>query len=145
MKFRLGISKDKKIVLVGGCFDVLHPGHIIFLEKAKKAGDFLVVLLESDEKIKKMKGDHRPVYNQKERAILLRALRAVDKVILLPFIQTEEQYDEFVQKISPDIIAATVGDAHSHYKKRSAKRAGAKFKYVTKIVENYSTSRILNS
>lgn len=137
-------KKGKLKVLVGGCFDVLHPGHIIFLEKAKKAGDKLIVLLESDEKIKKIKGVNRPVHNQQQRAQILKALKFVDEVVLLPDMETEKEYDEFVQKIRPDIIAATEGDPQSHYKKRSAKLVGARFKYVTKIVNGYSTSKILS-
>lgn len=134
----------KKIVLVGGCFDVLHPGHVIFLEKAKKCGDKLVVLLESDEKVKKLKGVKRPVHNQKERARVLSALKSVDHVVLLPTIEKEKQYDEIVRKIKPDIIAAVKGDPNARYHLRSAKKVGAKIKYVTKIIGDHSTSRILN-
>lgn len=136
-------EKNKKIVLVGGCFDVLHPAHVIFLKKAKKAGDFLVVLLESDEKIKKLKGKNRPIYSQKERAIMLNALKAVDQVILLPFTEDEKKYDKLIRKINPDIIATTVGDPNLDYKKRAAKLAGAKIKFVTKFIVQYSTTKIL--
>lgn len=134
----------KTIVLVGGCFDVLHPGHVIFLEKAKKVGDVLVVLLESDERVRKLKGIKRPVHSQKERAEVLSALKSVDHVVSLPNIEREEQYDEIVGKIKPDIIAAVEGDPNVNYHKRSAKKVGAKIKYVTKMIDSYSTSRILN-
>ena len=144
-------NQGKKIVLVGGCFDVLHPGHVIFLEKAKKCGDKLIVLLESDEKVKKLKGlpagrqgVKRPVHNQDERAQVLLALKSVDEVIKLPFIEAEEDYDEIIRKIKPDIIAAAKGYKNSHHHKRSAKKIGAKIKYVTKIIGNHSTSRILD-
>ena len=136
--------QGKRVVLAGGCFDVLHPGHIIFLQKAKKAGDELIVLLESDEKVKKIKGIKRPVHNQKERALMLKALKFVDAVILLPFMESEREYDEWVKKIKPDIIAATLGDPQNHHKKRTAQLVGAKLKYVTKRVGNHSSSRILN-
>lgn len=135
--------KKSKIVLVGGCFDVLHPGHVIFLEKAKKAGDKLVVLLESDEKVRQLKGVKRPVHTQKERARVLLALKSVDQVILLPNITSVDEYDAFVKKVKPDIIAATVGDKSEHHQ-RSAKLVGAKIKYVTKVIGNHSTTRILN-
>ena len=131
------------VVLVGGCFDVLHPGHIIFLEKAKKAGDRLIVLLESDEKIKKIKGVNRPVHNQKERVLVLEALKFVDKVIQLPYLENEKDYDEIVEKINPDIIATTSADPQIHHKKRTARLVGAKLKYVTKRIGNYSTSKLL--
>ncbi|MBI2596627.1 adenylyltransferase/cytidyltransferase family protein [Candidatus Daviesbacteria bacterium] len=136
-------SQKKTIVLVGGCFDVLHPGHVIFLEEAKKMGDKLIVLLESDEKIKKIKGVNRPVHKQKMRALVLKALKSVDQVVLLPFIEAEDKYDAIVKKIKPDVIATTQGDPDSHHKERAAKLVGAKLKYVTKLAGNYSTSKML--
>ena len=137
--------KSKKIVLVGGCFDVLHPGHVIFLEKAKQEGDILVVLLESDEKIKELKGKNRPFFNQKERAAVLSALGSVDRVVLLPFMERESDYDQIIATIKPDIIAATYGYANSKHHQRSAKLTGAKLKYVSRMIGNYFTSRILTS
>ncbi len=137
------IRKGKRIVLVGGCFDVLHPGHVIFLEQAKKAGDKLIVLLESDQKIRQIKGINRPVHTQKERQLVLKALRSVDEVIPLPFIDSDQDYDKIIQKIKPDIIAATAGDPQNHHKARSAKLVGAKLKIVTKLIANHSTSLIL--
>ena len=137
-------TKKKTVVLVGGCFDVLHPGHVIFLQKAKKLGERLVVLLESDEKIKRIKGVNRPVHNQTERMQILKALKSVDVVIPLPFMENEQEYDDFVQKINPDIIAATQNAPDNHHKIRVAKLIGAKFKYVTKMIGRYSTSSILN-
>lgn len=133
---------NKKVVLVGGCFDVLHPGHVNFLEKAKRVGDVLVILLESDQKIKKLKGDKRPVHNQAERAEVLSSIKFVDYIVLLPFMEKESEYDLVVKSISPDIIAATSGSADNHHQ-RSAKAVGAKLRYVTKMIGNYSTSKIL--
>lgn len=136
-------KSGKKIVLAGGCFDVIHPGHIIFLEKAKLAGDILIVILESDEKIKKLKGINRPVRNQKERAKILSALQAVDYVVMLPFMNKDKEYDQLIMKIKPDVIAATAKDANNAHHQRSAKLSGAKFKLVTKMIGNYSTSKLL--
>lgn len=138
------MGKIEITVLVGGCFDVLHPGHIVFLEKAKKLGDQLVVLLESDKKVRLLKGDNRPIHTQIERAKILQALRYVDMVINLSYISSEIEYVDLIKKIKPDIIAATrgYGDVSAH--KRIAKLVGAKFKYVTELVGNYSSSRIIN-
>lgn len=136
-------KSGKIIVLAGGCFDVLHPGHVIFLERAKQTGDCLVVLLESDEKVKYLKGINRPVHNQAERAKVLSALRAVDYVVLLSSMESDSAYDALVQKIKPDVIAVTYGEANQH-QKRAAKLTGAKLKFVTRQIGNYSTSRILN-
>lgn len=145
-----GIVKDlkiqgKKIVLVGGCFDILHPGHVIFLEKAKAEGDYLVVLLESDKKVKRLKGANRPVHSQPMRAKVLSALEFVDLVVMLPFMESETLYDKLVQKFRPDTIALTAGYANKNHQKRTAKLSGAKLRYVTKVIGNHSTSRILNN
>ena len=133
----------KKIVLVGGCFDVLHPGHIRFLEKAKKAGEYLIVLLESDKKIKELKGQDRPIHTQNERKLILKGLKSVDRVILLPYLKNDADYEVVIQQIKPDIIAATLGASDNHHKERIAKATGAKLKYVTKMIGSYSTSNIL--
>lgn len=134
----------KKVVLVGGCFDILHPGHIIFLQKAKRTGDRLIVLLESDEKIRKLKGNKRPIHTQKERELILKALKAIDLVIPLPYMKTDQEYEVLIKKIKPDVIAATYGAQDNYHKERIAKLVGAKLKYVTNMIEDHSTSKILN-
>lgn len=146
LSFSKNLQKSgKKIVLAGGCFDVLHPGHVIFLEKAKKAGDCLVVLLESDKKVKQLKGANRPVHTQIERSKVLSALRAVDYVVLLSFMKDDKDYDRLVGKIKPDVIAAAIKQTNIKHLQRTAELAGAELKFVTKIIGNYSTSRILNN
>lgn len=135
----------KSICLAGGCFDVLHPGHVIFLAKAKKQADTLIVLLESDQRIRQLKGVNRPVHTQKDRALILASLSFVDLVVMLPNMDKEKEYDRIIQEISPEIIAATSGDLTNNYKKRSAKKVGAKLKYVTRIIGNHSSSAILTS
>ncbi len=135
-------KNNKSVVLVGGCFDILHIGHLIFLEKAKEQGDVLFVLLESDTNIKKLKGEHRPVNIQKDRASLLAALKAVDYVILLPNIITNNQYDEIVMQIKPSIIAVTKDDPSIHHKQRQAKKVNGKVIAVTEIIQDQSTTRL---
>lgn len=137
-------KQDRKIVLAGGCFDILHPGHVIFLQKARKAGDILVVFLESDQKVKKLKGINRPVLGQKERAKVLSALQAVDYVVLLPFLKTNLDYDQLISRIRPDVIATTSGNENISYHQRAADKVGAKLQAVTKIIGGYSTSKILS-
>ncbi len=133
----------KKVVLAGGCFDVLHPGHIVFLQKAKRVGDFLVVLLESDKKIQELKGQNRPFFTQKERSTVLKALKVVDQVILLPYMKIDGDYEKIIKRIKPDIIAVTKGANDNYHKERIAKIVGAELKYVTKIIGDYSTTNIL--
>lgn len=135
-------SQQKSIVLTGGCFDILHPGHVVFLEKAKKWGDILIVLLENDEKVKALKGANRPVHTQKDRAGVLAALRMVDYIVMLPNFTSDIEYDELTATIKPDVIAATPKDNLAYFK-RSAKSSGAKFKLVTSVVGDYSTTKLL--
>lgn len=101
----------KQIVLVGGCFDLLHFGHISFLKQAKALGEYLVVALESDENVRRMKGDARPVHTQSQRKEMLESLSFVDEVIPLPPMQGDRDYYELVRKIKPSIIAITQGDS----------------------------------
>ncbi len=132
-----------KTVLVGGCFDILHIGHITFLEKAKEQGDILVVLLESDEVIRKSKGKDRPINNQEDRAKILLALKYVDRVIPLPYMKTDREYDELVEKIKPDIIATTFGDPGISHKIRQAKKLGIELKIVTNMIKDSSTTNLI--
>lgn len=138
-------KQGKVIVLAGGCFDVLHLGHVIFLEKAKRAGKVLVVLLESDKKITFLKGMNRPIHSQSERVKALSLLLPVDYIVLLPFLKEDSDYDELVTKIMPDIIAVTAKSDNMRHYKRVAQLVGAKIKLVTKLISNYSTSSLINS
>lgn len=132
----------KKIVLVGGCFDLLHFGHLQFLKAAKKQGNYLIVALESDEFIRRYKY-RQPFHTQAQRAAILKQLRVVDKVINLKLLETYTDYLNLVKKIKPDIIALTKGDKQIKNKKKQAKIIGAKVKIVTDIIENLSTSTFL--
>lgn len=135
-------SQGGKVVLVGGCFDLLHPGHIIFLEKAKKAGDFLIVFLESDESVRRKKGEGRPIQSQTDRAKVLSSLKSVDLVITIPPLE-DLGYDDLVKTIRPDIIATTSGDSGIKHKKRQAQMVGAKLICVTSKIGGYSTTNII--
>ncbi len=135
-------QEGKKIVLCGGCFDVLHIGHIRFLDAAKKEGDILFVLLENDTSVKKLKGEERPINTQEERAILLSSLRPVDYVVILPDMNTNTDYDKLVLSLKPDIIAATKDAEQSIHIKRTAKLAGAEPAFVVNRISNRSTTRL---
>jgi len=100
-------EQNKSIVLVGGVFDILHVGHVKFLEKAKEQGHILFVILESDGNTRKLKGKDRPINNQKNRAIVLSSLTCVDYIVMLPNLSTNTQYDSIVFQIQPSIIATT--------------------------------------
>ncbi|HVA96550.1 MAG TPA: adenylyltransferase/cytidyltransferase family protein [Candidatus Acidoferrales bacterium] len=137
-------AQNKQIVLAGGCFDLLHIGHITFLEKAKKLGDLLVILLESDETITASKGANRPINSQADRAKILSALLSVDIVILLSPKMTDKEYDALVFAIKPAIIATTSGDMQRHHKERQAKQIGAHVVDVTMPISDKSTTKLVN-
>lgn len=130
-----------KKVLVGGCFDLLHFGHISFLKQAKALGDYLVVALESDENARRMKGDNRPIHNQKQRKEMLEALSVVNEVLMLPPMKTNEEYDALVNRIKPAIIAVTEGDPILDKKKNQAEAVGAQLVVIPKI-HTPSTSQL---
>ena len=130
-----------KSVLVGGCFDILHLGHVKFLKKAKSFGDYLIVLLEPDANIKKLKGSTRPLQNERQRKEILFSLNFVDKVILVPNNATGETYNKIVKKLKPSVIATTQGDPIKHIKLLQAKSVGAKLK-VIKMYKSLSTTKI---
>lgn len=135
------IFKNKKTVLVGGCFDLIHYGHLKFLEAARGTGDYLIVALESDEFIKKHKRKLQ-VHHQNERAEILTSMKMVDMIILLPFFQKNEEYFELVKKISPKIIAVTEGDKQLENKRKQAELIGAEVKIVVSNLDNFSTRNI---
>lgn len=137
-------TEKKHIVVVGGCFDLLHIGHITFLEKAKKLGDLLIVFLESDEMIKETKGHNRPINSQNDRAHILAALAAVDVVIPLKPNMTDTAYDALVFAIKPAIIATTAGDLNRHHKERQAKKSNAKVVDVTLPISDKSTTKLVH-
>jgi rfaE bifunctional protein nucleotidyltransferase chain/domain len=77
-----GLLAGKKIVLANGCFDILHVGHVRYLEGARRLGDTLVVAINSDRSVSALKGAGRPILNEKERSALVSALRCVDHVVV---------------------------------------------------------------
>lgn len=136
-------NESKNVVLAGGCFDILHIGHIEFLKASKKKGDVLFVILESDESIKKIKGSTRPINTQNDRAIILENLEMVDYVIKIPLIEKNSDYDDMVISLKPAIIATTQGDPGRIHKERQAQEIGGKVVDVTAPIKNNSTSRLV--
>lgn len=137
-------KQNKTIVLVGGFFDILHVGHIKFLENAKKLGDYLLLLLEEDKKSKEIKGKNRPINPQKERAIILSALTCVDFVILLKKVTNDDIYDKMISQLQPSVIATTYPDPAIEHKIRQAKLIKGKVEYAVKRINKYSTTKLAN-
>ena len=78
-----GIVAGRNVVLANGCFDILHVGHVRYLEGARKLGDTLVVAINSDRSVRALKGEGRPILNETERVALVSALRWVDHVVVI--------------------------------------------------------------
>jgi len=93
-------ARRKKIVFTNGCFDILHPGHVVYLSKAKKLGDILVVGLNSDASVRKIKGRGRPINNEKARSIVLSALSCVDYISIF----NESTPECLIGKLKPDVL-----------------------------------------
>lgn len=134
----------KKIVLAGGCFDILHVGHISFLEKAKASGDILVLLLESDEAIKLLKGEKRPINPQENRAKILSVIQFVDFVIKLERPYKTPDYQKLALEIRPNVIAVTEGDPHLIEKQSQAQEVGGVVKVVLDEIPEHSTTKLLD-
>lgn len=89
----------KTVVTTNGCFDILHAGHVRYLEKTKSFADYLIVLLNSDKSIKSIKGPSRPINSENDRAEILSALRCVDYVVLFD----ENSPRDLLDEIKPDV------------------------------------------
>ena len=90
----------RRIVFTNGVFDLLHPGHVRYLEEARALGDLLIVGLNADESVRHSKGPGRPITPQDERAEVLAALAAVDAVVVFP----EDTPADIIRRIEPDIL-----------------------------------------
>lgn len=97
---KLWKSEKRKVIFTNGCFDVLHAGHLDSLERARALGDYLIVGLNSDASVKRLKGETRPVNSERNRAALLAALRPVDLVVIFD----EDTPRELLSEIKPDVL-----------------------------------------
>jgi len=94
------VRRKKKIVFTNGCFDILHAGHADYLNKAKSLGDILVVGINSDASVRRIKGEKRPILPQQMRAYLLDNLKPVDYVVIFE----EDTPLELIKAIKPDVL-----------------------------------------
>lgn len=93
-------SQNKKIVFTNGCFDLLHIGHVKYLQEARNLGDILIVGVNTDASVRKLKGPHRPIQNEQDRAEILSALKSVSHTILF----SEDTPYNLIAKIKPDVL-----------------------------------------
>ena len=133
-------SENKKVVFTNGCFDIIHRGHIEYLKRARKFGDFLIIGLNSDESVNRLKGNPRPYNNENDRAEILNNLRAVDLVIIFE----EDTPLELITELRPDILVK--GGDYSIDSIVGAKEVinwGGEVKII-QFLEGYGTSKLIS-
>jgi len=128
-------NKDKKIIFTNGCFDILHIGHVKYLEKAKNFGDILILGLNSDESVGLLKGKNRPINSQDERAYILASLEVVDYVVIFD----DDTPFDLINLIKPDVLVKG-GDYEG---KEIVGQEIAKEVKLVKFIDGRSTSKII--
>ncbi len=132
-------ENGKYIVFTNGCFDILHAGHVRYLNKAKSFGDCLVLGLNTDASVRRLKGENRPINNELDRAEVMGALKAVDYVVLFD----EPTAETLINKVKPavyvkggDYTIATLPEA------KTVQANGGRIEFVN-LVEGRSTSAVI--
>lgn len=134
------VRNGKIVVSTNGCFDILHPGHIKFLENAKAQGDILIVALNSDKSVKTIKGEDRPIINQELRAYALSALNFTDYITIFD----ETTPEQVLKIIKPDIHVKGAEYKESGIpEQKVVESLGGKVVYLP-LVEGFSSTRLIN-
>lgn len=131
---------NNKIVFTNGCFDILHRGHIEYLSQARDKGAVLIIGLNSDASVKRIKGEGRPVQDEMTRALVLASLRIVDAVVLFD----EDTPYELIKFVQPDVLAKGGDYTEETIVGADIVKANGGEVVVIPLVEGYSTSKILN-
>lgn len=134
-------NEGKKVVFTNGCFDILHAGHVDYLNKARSMGDVLIVGMNSDSSIRRIKGELRPIVPQKERAFLVGNLKAVDYVTFFD----EDTPGELISSLIPDVLVKGADWKIDQIVGRDVVEAhGGEVKTI-KFVNNQSTTNIIQT
>lgn len=137
-------SAAHKIVVVTGVFDLLHIGHLRFLEAARRLGDHLIVGVESDARVRRWKGENRPIQTEDDRLALLRALRVVDEAFLIDGERVDPAYyGELLRPLGARYLAVTADDPFLEQKRDAMRDIGVELRVVTPRIENYSTTHLV--
>ena len=126
------------MVFTNGCYDLLHPGHIRLLEQARGLGDILILALNSDAGVRRMKGPSRPLISETDRATMAMALAAVDAVILFD----EDTPRELIAEILPDVLVKGADWSHFIAGREEVEAAGGRVLTVA-LEPGYSTTNIV--
>ena len=132
-------ADNRKIVFTNGCFDILHAGHIALLERAKSLGDVLVVGLNSDASVKRLKGESRPIHDQNARAAVLQSLRCVDAVTVFE----DDTPIETIRILRPDIHVKGGDYDAENLPETPVVRAGGGEVVIVPLIQGLSSSRVL--
>jgi rfaE bifunctional protein nucleotidyltransferase chain/domain len=140
--WRAALRADgRKLVVTNGCFDILHPGHVTYLETARNLGDALLVGLNSDDAVRQLKGPDRPVNPESDRATVLAALESVSGVCLF----TEKTATRFLTEVRPDVYVKGGDytlDTLNQEERRTVEQAGGKI-VILPVVAGKSTTALL--
>lgn len=131
-------AQGKRLVFTNGCFDILHAGHVSYLQFARLQGDALCVGLNSDASVRRNKGDKRPVITEENRAKLLCCLRFVDYVVVFD----EDEPKDLIAEILPDVLVKGKDWAHYVSGREIVEKAGGKV-VLADMVEGLSTTKII--
>ncbi len=133
-------DKNKSVVFTNGCFDILHSGHVDYLNKAKSFGDILIVAINSDSSIKRIKGTKRPILNEDERAFLVCNLKAVDYVTFFD----DDTPKEIISDLIPDVLVKGADwELESIVGRDIVESNGGRVERI-KFITDQSTSGIIN-
>jgi len=133
-------AEGKKVVFTNGVFDLIHSGHVDYLAKAKKMGDVLVLGLNSDDSVKRIKGDKRPILTQDERAFVLINLKPVDYVVLFD----EDTPEKLISEIIPDVLVKGADWAVEKIVGKDVVESNGGKVMNIEFVNNQSTSKIID-
>lgn len=134
-------KEGKKVVFTNGCFDLIHIGHVVYLREARACGDVLIVAVNTDESIRKIKGPKRPILNLSERLRILSSFDVVDFVTSFE----EESSEPIISEINPDILVKGGDyDIDGIVGKDVIQSRGGIVKPL-KVISNVSTSKIINA
>jgi rfaE bifunctional protein nucleotidyltransferase chain/domain len=131
-------ADGRKVVFTNGCYDLLHPGHVRLLESAKSLGDVLILALNSDESVARMKGPSRPIFAEGERAELSAALAAVDAVVIFD----KDTPRELISEVLPDILVKGADWSHFIAGREEVEAAGGRV-LTLPLQPGYSSSHVI--
>ena len=126
-------------VMVNGTFDVLHPGHVALLNTSRSYGDWLIVAIDTDRRVRELKGEQRPINCQTDRRIMLSALKAVD---IVEFFDSTEELVTLMERYKPDVYVK--GSDWKHDKKSTAHQYCKQVIYYDRVGD-YSTTKTIQS